>query len=682
MDDILKPVRKITVMGGDAPSAPPMPAGASAIPLTPKPKTSINIKTAESATDTALPVASAAGSNFKPLTNIRPMMQPPAQDTKADVSTVGSDLDVEDDDESEAIDQPDQPAEPSSKPAPEKKKTGSNPVSRFFGGYWRKKWWTIPLTLLVIVGIIAAVPQSRYPILAQFMKRSFAVTLTDSKTNTPVSGATVTLDGMTATTDSTGKVKFTTRVGRRALSVTKKYYQSTSTNVFVGISTQHNALSLALLATGRQVPIKVIDKISGQPVANVLVSILDTQARTDSKGILTIVLPTAEPTQAATISADGYSDLKASVEVTSDVVAANTFSLVAAGHVYFLSNLSGKLDVVSTNLDGSDRKTVLAGTGSEDTGNTVLLASRDWQFLALLSKRAGGNHAKLYLINTSNNQLTTMDASTANFTLAGWSDHTFVYQALNDGVSAWQPGQTTLKSFNADTSKVVTIDQTDASGVSGNYIYQNLSFVNLVSDRVVYGLAWSAYYANSSLDAGGKNNSIMSANVDGSNKKDLKDITLPTSTTYTSLNAVLSKPNVLYIQSAVQSQPAVYYSYQYQNNTASQSSTITDATYNQAQQSYTTYLVSPTGKSTFWSQPRDGKNTLFTGDYYGNNAVQVAALSDYAPYGWFTDNYVLVQKGGSELYIMPVAGGTPLKISDYYKPSYSYYGYGGGYGGL
>ena len=681
MDDMLKPVRKITVMGGDAPSAPPMPAGAGADPTPSKPKTAITIKTVDSNTSTPLHVSSAAGSNFKPLTSIRPMVQPP-QEPKAPERADEPDLDVEDDEESETIDQPDQTAGPSAKPPLEKKRSGSNPITRFFGGYWRRKWWTIPLTVLVIVGIIAAVPQSRYPILAQFMKRQFAITLTDSKTNTPVSGATATLDGMSATTDSAGRVKFTARVGKRTLTIKKKYYQSMSTDIFVGINTQHNAARLTLLATGRQVPIKVIDKISGQPVANALVSVLDTQARTDANGTLTIVLPTTETAQAITISADNYSDLKSSVEVTSDVVAANTFSLVAAGRVYFLSNLSGKLDVISTNLDGSDRKTVLAGTGSEDASNTVLLASRDWQFLALLSKRAGGSHAKLYLINTTNSQVTTMDSTSANFTPVGWSDHTFVYQALNDGVSAWQPGQTTLKSFNADTSKLVTIDQTDASGASGNYIYQNLSFVNLVSDRVVYGLAWSAYYGNSSLDASGKNNAIMSANVDGSNKKDLKDITLPAATTYTSLNAVLSKPNVLYIQSTVQSQPAVYYSYQYQNNTASQSNTITDATYNQAQQSYTTYLVSPTGKSTFWSQPRDGKNTLFTGDYYGNNAVQIASLSDYAPYGWYTDAYVLVQKGGSELYVMPVAGGTPLKISDYYKPSYSYYGYGGGYGGL
>ena len=52
--------------------------------------------------------------------------------------------------------------------------------------------------------------------------------------------------------------------------------------------------------------------------------------------------------------------------------------------------------------------------------------------------------------------------------------------------------------------------------------------------------------------------------------------------------------------------------------------------------------------------------------------------------GWYTDNYLLVSKGGSELYI--AAAGNPdfskaLKVTDYHKPNIVYRGYGGGYGG-
>lgn len=61
----------------------------------------------------------------------------------------------------------------------------------------------------------------------------------------------------------------------------------------------------------------------------------------------------------------------------------------------------------------------------------------------------------------------------------------------------------------------------------------------------------------------------------------------------------------------------------------------------------------------------------------------MAQESDYSPYGWFTDNYLLVQKSGSELYVMvPDGSAQPFKIANYYKPQRSYPGYGGGYGGL
>src|SRR6185437_11523818 len=100
---------------------------------------------------------------------------------------------------------------------------------------------------------------------------------------------------------------------------------------------------------------------------------------TDADGQATIVVP-ASVTQPVSLKADGYLDTTATLQVTNPAADANTFSLVPSGRLYFLSNLSGKLDVVSTNLDGSDRKTVLAGTGSEDKNNTVLLAARDWQY--------------------------------------------------------------------------------------------------------------------------------------------------------------------------------------------------------------------------------------------------------------------------------------------------------------
>ena len=96
-------------------------------------------------------------------------------------------------------------------------------------------------------------------------------------------------------------------------------------------------------------------------------------------------------------------------------------------------------------------------------------------------------------------------------------------------------------------------------------------------------------------------------------------------------------------------------------------------------------MQSPSGNVTFWSETRDGKNTLFVGDGQGANQKEIAKLSDYQTYGWYTEDYLLVSKDGSELYILGKDGikkdSEALKIMDYHKPAMSYMGYGG-YGGL
>ncbi|HSW80592.1 MAG TPA: carboxypeptidase regulatory-like domain-containing protein [Candidatus Saccharimonadales bacterium] len=568
-------------------------------------------------------------------------------------------------------------------------------IKRFFHAYWHKKLWTIPLTILVFVGIIFAIPSTRYKVLGLWVTNGVAVTVTDSTTGTPITGANVTMDGKNAVTDAKGHAFLTVSVGDQTLKITKQYYKDFSGQIFVSTG-EKQIKDEKLVATGRQVPVTVLDKISGKPLTGATIKVVDTSATTDSSGKAVIVLPTGSESLTATITASGYIDLSSKVQVTENVVAANTFKLTPNGKVYFLSDQSGNIDVVSTNLDGTDRKTVLAGTGNEDQGNTVLLASRDWKYLALLSKRDNGKFAKIYLIDTSNNnQLTTMDEGKAGFSPVGWSDHNFIYQVNRENVQAWQAGQSALKSYDADTKKVTTIDQTYATGSSDSYIGTSLAFVNIIKDKVIYGMAWSANNGYSGRYIGGQKNKIISVNADGSNKVDLHDIPIPkygdprdvtdlNSNTY--LSTVLKDPETLYIQSSISSfsrTVQAYFIYKYDNNSVSQSNLVSADIYNKAQQNQITYLASPSNKQALWYQERDGKNNIFVGDYDGSNGKQIAAGTDYISYGWYTDNYILLEKNGSELYVMaPQEGAKAMKISNYYKPPRSFYGYGGGYGGL
>jgi hypothetical protein len=545
--------------------------------------------------------------------------------------------------------------------------------------YWRHKKWTLPVTAVAVVllagGAVMAFPTTRYQVLGLFIKQTFTVTVTDSTTATPVSAAKVTLGGATKSTDSAGKASLTVPVGNHTLTITKTYYKEFTKTVLVDVTAGNNKLSVKLVATGRQVPVKVVNKITGKPIPEAVITAGGGNAKTDLNGTATIVLPTTATTQDATITVDGYNDLKAKVQVTTQVVDANTFTMVRAGRMYFLSNLSGKIDVVSTNLDGSDRKTVLEGTGKEDPDGTSLLASRDWKYLVLLSKRDGGDKPKLYLITTGGDKLTTLDSTTADFSLIGWSDHYFMYQISRPDVHSWQSNATSYMSYNADSNKSITLVSTSATGTSDADAQYETLFQNVViGGNLVYAKTWYRYPGY--IGVSGKQNVLASIKPDGTGAKTLKAVD---AAQYYVSSLKLANPAQMYFAVFDNNSTNANYYRLDANGNITQSSTITNDSVNK---SYPTYLASPSGKSTFWREARDGKNALFVGDANGGSSSQIATLSDYSPYGWYTDDYLLVQKNNSELYIMSNAGGTPLKLSDYYKPDYSYFGYGGGYGGL
>jgi hypothetical protein len=547
------------------------------------------------------------------------------------------------------------------------------------------EWWSHPrnrwITVAIVIVLLAAaylIPIARSNVAGLVLKAPVTVQVLDSKTNKAVSGATVSLAGKTTKTDATGKAKLSVHAGSKTLKVTKKYYAGSSKSQLVKIWSGTNSFKASLLPLGRQVSVTVVDKVSGKPVAGATIKAGRADAKTDKKGQATLVISSDATTQAATVTLAGYNDLKG-VVTAGGTTAQNTFSVVPAGKLYFLSNLSGKIDVVKTNLDGTDRQTVLAGTGSEDRGNTSLLASRDWKYLALLSKRSGEN-ASVYLIDTTNgDKLTTIDEGNASFGLVGWSGDRFIYQVNRNTVQSWQPNKQALKSFDPTNGQALLLDQTTAAGSSDdNYVGNSIGSPYLLGSQVVYLKNWSASYNNRS-QLTSKQVELDAINSDGSGHKVLKTFTEDPSAqiSYLIAYAQLYEPNGLYIDFQNGVKDVLY---EYEDGKVTDATDMTaDKFYNTP---YPTYLLSPSGNNTFWGDQRDGKTTLSVGDDDTKNAKQIASLSEYSAYGWYTDNYLLVSKNSSELYIMSNSGGTPLKVTDYYKPAINYNGYGGGYGGL
>lgn len=550
-----------------------------------------------------------------------------------------------------------------------------NFVVRFFSALGHHKKWTIPLVLLIVLGTLAAVPYTRFFLAGLVVAHPYEVSVVDDVTKKPVTSADVTLDGKTVKTDSKGKAVIQrVKVGERTLSVSKKYYKSATRTVLTPIQ-GGGSQEVGITATGRQVPITVTNKLTGKPLENATLKAAGAEVKTDKDGKASVVLPVDKPTLNVTLSAAGFNELNTKIQVTDQTVKENSYTLVPSGKVYFLSRQSGKIDVVKTDLDGGNRKTVVFGTGKEEDRGTVLLASRDWKYLALYSKRDSGL-AKLYLIETDSDKMSVMDEGNASFNLIGWKDHQFVYNVNRNGVKEWESNRQAIKSFNAAKKQILTIDQSVAEGEQGNYKTQYLESFYLVGGKIVYSVRWFGYTSYGTYGAAGKSHVIREASVDTLAKKDIKSFPVEQ---FEPNQFKLYAPSELY---------AMYYSnaeskyvfYEYENSSVKQVTEIDQNSF--FEQTYPTYLASPSGKQTFWSEQRDGKATFFVGDSEGQAGKQVATLEDFQVYGWHSDDYLLMAKNGSELYILPVAGGTPVKVTDYHKPQYSYQGYGGGYGGL
>lgn len=572
-----------------------------------------------------------------------------------------------------------EPLPKSSKPNDFKSK-----LARFKGWYLAHKKLAIPLTVVAVALLILAIPWTRYKSLGLVLKKDYSIQVIDSTTGNPVSGATVGYGSISAQTDGSGTAKLKhIKVGPHSFAVAKKYYKDGHISATVPILSQKKAPKLELVATGRQVKVNIVNTINKKAIYNVNIKVADITAKTDSSGNAILVLPPGVAQQKAELSLDGYVTSAVVIKVSDSKIEENKFTLTPAGKIYFLSKRTGKIDVMKSNLDGTDQQVVLAGTGKEDDTDTILLASRDWKYLALKSIREG-DKAKLYWIDTSTDKLNTLDEGDAEFTVVGWSGNTFIYKVVRNSVADWQANKAALKSFDAKTAKLTILNQTSGVGDGpNNYGREYYSGEFIIDDSVVFSKIWYAYSESNPFLLAGKQLGIYSINVNGSGFKTLKTFVYATNYGY-SLNSVLYKPKEIYY--ALYADSGQYY-FEYNNGEFKEDANLKDSYDKFVNSPYPTYLLSPSGKQTFWREARDGKSSLLVGDSDGKNEKEITKLSEeFQNYGYYTDDYILVSKKSSELYIMPASGvkaeSELIKITDYHKPAYVFYGYGGGYGGL
>ncbi|MGV9002177.1 MAG: hypothetical protein ACOH18_04480 [Candidatus Saccharimonadaceae bacterium] len=527
--------------------------------------------------------------------------------------------------------------------------------------------------VLIVLAVVFAIPYTRYFVFSPFVKKDVSLKIVDSKTKKPVTNINIELGGVSSQTDKDGLVTLkAVPVGQYDLRVVKQYYKNYSTRYTVPVLTSPESPTITIDAAGRQVSVSVANKITGELLADFVVEANGTKATTGSDGLATIILPPTSETIQASLKKDGYNSLDVDLKIDDTIV--NSYSATPSGSIYYLSKATGKINVMKSNLDGANATIALAATGKESDSETSLLSSRDWQYSALNATRTD-NKQRLYLINHKD-ELSVIDEGNATFSMVGWSGHNFVYIVYRNTPNAWDNKRQALKSFNADTRKITTLDETTGIGV--NYYdssYENFSSIYIMKDEVAYLKNWyfnSYYYVNTDSN---KAPTLYSINPAGGARKTIKTFAI---NKY--VNPKLYEPQGLYLQV---SSPNAYY--EYENGKIKEATDVND---NQFNSFYPTFLISPSAKQTLWYEPRDGKNTVFVGDDTGKNPRTIGNLSDFTPYGWYGENdeYILLTKNGSELYISSATktigenGYQPLKVTDYHK-TLTYPGYGYGYGG-
>jgi hypothetical protein len=540
----------------------------------------------------------------------------------------------------------------------------------------------VGVVLLLVIAFFA-LPVTRYKALAVIIKKPVEVRIVNAASHQGVSEATVTIAGKDIKTDANGIARFASiPVGNQTAKVHKSHYTDTSADVFVGLGKSKQA-TITVVATGQPVTVKILNTITKKPVANAVIKIGKDSYRTKQDGIAQVILASEAKEAKATVSGDGYNDKSVTITAlaTEKVDAKNAFSITPAGKIYFLSKRTGKIDVMKSNLDGTDAQVVLAATGNENDTDTILLASRNWKYLALKAKRDNkSDYSALYVIDTTNSdKLIAADEGNASFTLVGWQGDVLVYTVLRNDLQN-SAGQFKIKSYTPASDKLATVFQ----NASQDYAIQNISnSVYLTRTGIAYGTSWycnNAYYQNyyyyyhPTCINDGTVNGFYTIQPDGSSKKAI----LEKNANKSSIDYRPYELNDFYLRHNDNGNDT-YYEYDSDTGKVHQISISNNEFY----RTYPTPILSPSSKLTAWSEQRDGKTALLSGDENGANEKGVVSLdSEWNVYGWYTDDYLLVSKKGSELYILPVTGGEATKITDYHKPAYDFTGYGGGYGGF
>ena len=526
--------------------------------------------------------------------------------------------------------------------------------------------------------LVIVVPSFRGGVGSLFVKHDMSFKLVETSTGSVIEDADVLFGGKQYKSDSTGVVVIkNVAIGKNTLNISKPFYEPVNTSIVISPFGHIVQRTFNMLAKGEIARLTVKNKISGQVIQGAVVRVGNNgQVHTNSKGIAYLVLP--KDTKSAEAKITGLNILDATITLfNANDSTTNIASVIPKGKVFVLKKSNGIIDVVSSNLDGSDSKTVVAGTGKEIVADTQLIMSSGGEYVALKSRRDDELNAKLFVFNSSKNTMNLIDQEQASFIPVGWIGTKFIYTVYKKDVALWSPAKQIIRSYDAVSKLTINIDTTNGEGTSAiDFANESLESVYLISGNIVYTKKWqSSYYYGARLM--NKRMSVVSADPEGLKINVIREWQAGYNAY---LKSAQSSPVKLNIYIELDGVVISYYTFQ--DNQVTEQEKVAVAGFTDKNK-FPVFYSNQSNISTVWAVKQNSKSSIYLANKKGDGALQIAATSGYDVVGWYDDDYILIENIlSSQIFVMSKqgigSGIVPVKVGDYFKPlqDYRQFGYG------
>jgi hypothetical protein len=386
--------------------------------------------------------------------------------------------------------------------SPTKSQKNKNTVSHKKHHKISKKKLLIILLVVLVAALIFlfVLPKTRYLILNNLGARSsISFKVVDSKTNFPISGAEINIQGYKYISDDSGSVKAEKlKLGPTTINIKKRSFDEINQNVTIGWGSNPISAPFGLNPSGNLYSITITDWMTKKGIEGVSVVSADSRVTANKSGVAEIVIDENAPKDIK-IESDDYRNQTLTLSDKKSQI-----SLVPSVPNYFITEKDGKYNLEKIDLDGKNRVTIFGGTGSENLESMSILPKPTGkeQMAAFVSTRLGQTNSEGYLL--SDLFIVLPDKKIADkvpgtqsekISLIGWDGPKIIFIKTVAGPSAAQEGRQRIISF--DTSNDTTTELAKSDNFSDYFIRKS-----------------TVYYSTT-----GKNPKLLSVQTDGSSVK-------------------------------------------------------------------------------------------------------------------------------------------------------------------